>query len=219
MINTKLIIILIGATVCSADINTVKPRVYTCAYDYSVSYVKTGHFYDTYKRNEKFNLNTKNNTDCFSKCYNMSDEQIELIIDNNYTIYDFNQFVREHMPNVLNHFCERNDICCKEIKHMKNKYFECFDNMTYMYHDSNPYPYSLYEEIVDYFGTCVVLIIVSIPCMVLLGKYFHFYTVVRIILTYNLLQYRPGLLLPYLFIWFYCYDTLLEVKKEQKKLD
>ena len=129
MINTTLIIMLIGATVCSANINVFDDSVYTCDVNYSVVYEKQHPFTsNVYKRSLLIDFNG-NYTECFSKCYNMSDEQLEMIVANNYTWEDFTLFVERSMHNVTKEqFCERDAICCRNVTTQREEYYEVYDN-------------------------------------------------------------------------------------------
>ena len=128
MFYTKLIIILIGTAVCSANMFDVED-VYTCDVNYSVVYEREFPFTsNVYKRSLLIDFNG-NYTECFSKCYNMSDEQLEMIVANNYTWEDFTLFVEGSMHNVTKEqFCERDDICCRNFTTQRQEHYEVYDN-------------------------------------------------------------------------------------------
>ena len=123
MMNTNLFLILTIATVCSAGPGLIDLDNVTCEIDYMIYDGHPYHYFDSNQMNKQYLLIDLNrtNTECFTKCYNVSDELLSQISDETQP-YTWLYYLREHIgDNIYNttmeDFCKRDTICCGDIQY------------------------------------------------------------------------------------------------------
>ena len=100
--------------------------IITCDISYEIYDEHPYYYYQENRGNDPYLLwdYNLNNTECYTKCYNISDELLHMVPDpNHYTsLNDFRDYTRELInPNLdLNktEFCKRDIMCCSNIQYV-----------------------------------------------------------------------------------------------------